>query len=45
MCFRENTKNINLHYHIAYDDQTWEGGDIEWEAVTHKVTRFFNQVV
>ena len=34
-----------LHYHNAYNYQTWQDGHLPWEAPTHKVTRIFDHVV
>ena len=38
-------KNISLRYHKTYGQQTWQGGDIQWEARTHNVKWTFNHVV
>ena len=31
-----------LHYLNAYDQQTWQGGDVPWWAPTNKITRPFD---
>lgn len=37
---REILDLVYLNYHKAYD-QIWQGGDVLWEASTHKVTQPF----
>ena len=39
---RANLKRLYLHYHNAYEDQTWMDSDLSWRNATHKVTRNFS---
>ena len=41
----DDLKPLYLHYHIAYGYQTWQGGSMQWGALTHKFTLSFNHVV
>ena len=38
-------RRLYLYYHNAYGYQTWQGGDLPWRALAHKVIWHFNQVV
>ena len=38
-------KRLYLYYHNAYGYQTWQGGDLPWRALAHKVIWHFKQVV
>ena len=38
-------KPLFLHYHSAYNHQTWQDNDLPWTAPTHKVTRPFGHIV
>ena len=38
-------KPLYLHYHCVYCHQTWQDGDIHWQAPNHKVTQSFDHVV
>ena len=42
---REKLDLLYLYNHKAYGHQTWQGGDLLWEASFHKVTWPFDQVV
>ena len=37
-------KPLHLHYHIAYDPQTWQSGDVPQGAPTNKITLPFDHV-
>ena len=36
---------LYLNYNKSYGHQTWQGGDLLWEASTQKVTQAFEHVV
>ena len=38
-------KPLLIQYHSAYSHQTWQGGDLPWGVVTHKVTWSFIHVI
>ena len=42
---RDNLKSLYLYYHSAYSHQTWQAGDLPWEAFIHNVTPSFGRVV
>ena len=42
---RDKLKPLYLHYHKAYDHQTWIVGDLTCEASIQIVTSSFNHVV
>ena len=39
------TKPFNVHYHNAYDHQTFDGGNTSQGPPTHDVARYHNHVV
>ena len=41
----DKLKSLYIHYHNAYDYQTWQDGYIHCRASLHKVTRHFDHVV
>ena len=41
----DKLKSLYLCYHNPYGLQTWEDGDLPWEASTRKVTCPFDYVV
>ena len=41
---RDKLKPSHLHYHKAYDHQTWQDGYLPWRSPTHKVTWPFGPV-
>ena len=43
LCFQ--SLKTYLHYHNAYRDHTWQGGDLKWGTLTHKVIESFDNVV
>ena len=42
---RDKLTLLYLHYHNTYENQTWQGGDLPWEALTRKVKLSFSHVV
>ena len=42
---RDNLKPLYLHKDSTYGHQTWRYGDLTWGVPSHKVTRFFDDVV
>ena len=42
---RQKLNLLYLNYHNAYVHQTWQSGDLFWEASLNKVTQHFEHLV
>lgn len=42
---RDKEKTLYLDFHITYDYQIWQNGNLGWEDPTHQITRPFHLTV